>query len=68
MRYVHKNDLPRFALFANKVFGIEINHDDLNETALKGIEALECFYKKLNMPTRLSDVGIKENLWGIKNE
>jgi alcohol dehydrogenase YqhD (iron-dependent ADH family) len=36
MKYVYKHDLPRFALFANKVFNIEVNNDDLEETSLKG--------------------------------
>lgn len=58
MKYVYKHDLSRFALFANKVFGIEIDSSNLEKTALKGIEALESFYKMLDMPIRLSAVGI----------
>ncbi len=58
MKYVYRHNLPRFALFANKVFDIEINKDNLEETALKGIAALEDFYKTIEMPTRLSEVGI----------
>ena len=58
MRYVYKHDLERFALFANKVFDIEINKNNLEETALKGIDALENFYKVIKMPTRLHEVNI----------
>jgi len=58
MRYVYKHDLERFALFANKVFDIEVNKNNLEETALKGIDALENFYKVIKMPTRLHEVDI----------
>lgn len=63
MKFVYKNDVARFAMFANKIFDIEINENDLEETALAGIQALEDYYKALNMPTRLSDVSItNENI------
>ncbi len=58
MKYVYKHDLDRFALFANKIFGIEINNNDLEETALKGIKALEEFYQEIDMPIRLNDINI----------
>jgi len=35
MRYVYKEDIPRFAKFANQVFNIDINPFNLEETALK---------------------------------
>jgi len=60
MKYVYKHDLSRFALFANKVFGIEVNGDNLEETALKGIEKLEEFYRSINMPTRFSDANMTD--------
>ena len=56
MKYVYKHDPARFAQFANRIFDIEINHDDLEETALKGIHALEDFYKQIQMPYRLSHI------------
>ena len=60
MKYVYKHDLNRFALFANKIFNIEINENNLEETALKGIEALENFYKQINMPIRFSDLNLDD--------
>jgi alcohol dehydrogenase YqhD (iron-dependent ADH family) len=60
MKYVYKHDLSRFALFANKIFGIEINHNNLEETALKGIKALEDFYQEIDMPIRLNDINIDD--------
>lgn len=60
MKYVYKHDLNRFALFANKIFDIEINESNLEETALKGIEALENFYQEIGMPIRFSDLNLDD--------
>ncbi len=65
MKYVYKNDVARFAMWANRVFDIEINARDLEETALKGIEALERFYKSIKMPIRLSDADIVDNQYEL---
>ena len=56
-RYVYKNCLPRFHRFAVNVMGIE----DLgapDDTALKGICAMEDFYRAIHMPTSLQELGI----------
>lgn len=58
MKYVYRNDIPRFAQWANRVFDIEINTSNLEETAIAGIEALEIFFMSIGMPTRLSDEDI----------
>lgn len=61
MTYVYKHDIDRFVLFAEKVFNIPVNRTNLTETALKGIEALKNFYISLDMPTTLTEVGIKDS-------
>lgn len=61
MKYVYKTDIPRFAQWAHRVFDIEINTRDLEQTALKGIASLEQFYQSIGMPIRLSDVGIVDD-------
>ena len=61
MKYVYKHDLNRFAQFANRVFNIDININNLEETSLKGIEALENFFTDIDLPTRLSHVDIDDN-------
>lgn len=58
MKYVYKENVPRFAQWANRVFDIEIDPSNLEEAVCKGIVALEQWYQSLNMPTRLSDVDI----------
>lgn len=58
MKYVYKEDVPRFAGWANRVFDIEIDPRNLEDAVCKGIEALEAWYKTIKMPTRLSDMDI----------
>lgn len=56
-RYVYKDCLPRFKKFAVNVMGIEDAGSD-EEIALKGIEAMEDFYRAINMPTNLRELGV----------
>lgn len=58
MKYVYKHDLERFARFANKIFDIKINHNNLQETALEGIKKLEEFFNEIGLSTKLSEVNI----------
>ncbi|PRO67302.1 iron-containing alcohol dehydrogenase [Alkalicoccus urumqiensis] len=60
MKYVYKHDVERFAQFANRVWDIEIDLNDLEGTALAGIEQVENFFDSIGMPTRLSDVDIDD--------
>lgn len=60
MKYVYKHDVNRFAQFANRVFDIDINMNNPEETARRGIEALENFFTKIDLPTRLSHVNISD--------
>ena len=56
-RYVYKNCLPRFKRFAVYVMGVEPAGSD-EETALRGIEALEAFFRRIHMPTNLRELGV----------
>lgn len=56
-RYVYKNCLPRFKRFAINVMGVEPEGTD-EEIALKGIEAMEDFYRSIHMPTNFRELGI----------
>ncbi len=60
MRYVYKQDVDRFARFAQVLFDIP-EEDDKETMALAGIDALEAFYHALGITTRLSQVGIDES-------
>ena len=61
MKYVYKEDMNRFAMWANRVFDVEINPFDLEETILKGIGKLEAFYRSLDMPIRMSEADIPDD-------
>lgn len=56
-RYVLDNCLPRFKKYAVRVMGVQDTGDD-RETAIKGIEAMEDFYRAIGMPTCLSELGV----------
>ena len=56
-RYVYRDCLPRFKRFAVNVMGIEPLASD-EETALKGIEATEDFFRRIRMPVNLRELGI----------
>jgi len=58
MKYVYKENVPRFAQWANRVFNIELDPSNLEEAVCRGIAALEQWYQGLNMPIRLSDLDI----------
>lgn len=57
-RYVYKTNVARFAQFANRIFDVPMNLYDLEETALKGIEAWEDWCHKIGMPTSMTELGI----------
>ena len=56
-RYVYKECLPRFKRFAINVMGVADSGSD-EEIALKGIEAVEDFYRAIKMPTNLRELGV----------
>lgn len=56
-RYVYKNCLPRFKRYAINVMGVPALGTD-EEIALKGIEAMEDFYREIKMPTNLRELGV----------
>ncbi|MBR6309416.1 MAG: iron-containing alcohol dehydrogenase [Lachnospiraceae bacterium] len=57
-RYVYKDCLHRFKKFALNVMEVENKGTD-EEIALRGIEAMEDFYRSINMPTNLRELGVK---------
>jgi len=57
-RYVYKNCLPRFEKFALSVMGV-LPGGNAEETALRGIEAMEEFFRSLGLPTDIRGLGIE---------
>ena len=60
MKYVYKHDINRFVQFAVRVFGVEENFHNPEETALRGIDALRDFFSSVGMPSTLKELGIEE--------
>jgi alcohol dehydrogenase YqhD (iron-dependent ADH family) len=59
MRFqMHKN-VMRFAQFAVRVFGCEMDFEHPEKTALNGIEAYEAFVKSIGMPVTMKELGAK---------
>lgn len=54
-RYVYKNCLYRFVRFATNVMGVEPGASD-EETAEKGITAMESFFRSIGMPVTLKEL------------
>ena len=59
MKYVMHHHLMRFAQFATRVWGCEMDFQSPEITALKGIERYEQFVSSLGMPIRFDQLGAK---------
>lgn len=57
MEYVHQHDVMRFCQMATRVWGVEMNFEDPEETAMKGIRAFRAFLKSIGMPTTFAELG-----------
>ena len=57
-RHIYKDNIPQFARFAREVWGVSSVNDE--EAALAGIEALADFIKKMELPTKFSEMGITD--------
>ena len=55
-RYVYKYNTQRFVQFAVNVMGVESDPVDPEATALKGIEAMERFYRDIRMPVSIPEL------------
>ena len=57
-RYVYMENPNRFARFAVNVMGIPQDFEHPEKTALEGIEAVERFFREIQMPTSIHEMGI----------
>ncbi len=60
MEFVYKHNVMRFAQMAVRVFGCEMNFENPEETALKGIAAFRKFLHEIGMPINFAELGAKE--------
>lgn len=61
MKYVYKDNVLKFAQFAQRVWDVDTGLDDLEGTALEGISRVEAFYKEIGLPANLGEIGIGED-------
>ena len=55
-RYCMHENLSRFVRFAVNVMDVPNDFSNPGATALKGIEAMECFYRAIGMPTNIHEL------------
>jgi alcohol dehydrogenase YqhD (iron-dependent ADH family) len=60
MRYQYQHDIQRFARMAVNVFGIEMDYERPEVTAIRGIDALEAFFRSIGLPTTFQELGARE--------
>jgi alcohol dehydrogenase YqhD (iron-dependent ADH family) len=60
MKYTMEHDIQRFAQFAVRVFGVEMDFKEPEKTAREGIRRLEEHFSNMGLAVRLSAVDIDE--------
>lgn len=65
MRYVYKTNVNMFVQFAVNVMGVEASFREPESIALEGIDRLEDFFKSLNLPTTLRELGIENSNYEV---
>jgi alcohol dehydrogenase YqhD (iron-dependent ADH family) len=58
MRYLYNGAVQRFAQFAVRVFGLPMDFEHPQATALAGIRRLEAFFRELGLPVTLGELGV----------
>ncbi|MCJ7665812.1 MAG: iron-containing alcohol dehydrogenase [Actinobacteria bacterium] len=61
MKYVYKDNILKFAQFAERVWSVDTDLDDLEGTALEGITRVEAYYREIGLPVRLNEIEIGED-------
>lgn len=61
MKYVMKHDVMRFAQFATRVFGCQMDFHNPEKTAREGIRKFEEFLLSIGMPIRFNALGAKKD-------
>lgn len=59
MKFALKHDVARFAQFAVRVFGCQMDFQSPERTAYEGIARFEHFLKSIGMPVRFKELGAK---------
>lgn len=57
-RYVYRHNISRFARYAVNVWNLDMDFEHPEKTALAGIRATEKFFRELDMPVTLKELGV----------
>ena len=57
-KYVYRQNIEKFCQYAVRVWGIDMDFEHPERTALQGILATESYFQSLDMPIRLSELGV----------
>lgn len=60
MKFVYKHNINRFAQFAVRVWGCDMNFANPEITVLKGIDRFKSFLKSIGMPVSFAELGANE--------
>ncbi|MCR4649645.1 MAG: iron-containing alcohol dehydrogenase [Lachnospiraceae bacterium] len=60
MEYVYKHNVNRFCEVATRVWGVQMNFENPEETALAGIREFRKFLRYIGMPLDFEEIGAKE--------
>ncbi|WP_044973700.1 iron-containing alcohol dehydrogenase [Ruminococcus sp. HUN007] len=60
MEYVYKHNVRRFSQMATRVFGIQMDFEKPENTAIAGIRAFRYFLRSIGMPINFAELGAKE--------
>jgi alcohol dehydrogenase YqhD (iron-dependent ADH family) len=61
MKYVYRENIPKFAQFAERVWDVDTGSNGMESTALEGIARMEAFYREIGLPTSLSELDIGDD-------
>ena len=65
MQYVYKTNINMFVQFAVNVMGVEGSYRDPDAIVMEGIARLREFYKKMDLPATLTEMGIEEERYEL---
>jgi alcohol dehydrogenase YqhD (iron-dependent ADH family) len=59
-KYEYKKDVDKFAQMATRVWGLELDQENPEKTALEGIEVMKDYFKSIGMPVSMKEIGIDQ--------
>ncbi len=57
-KYIYKYDIRKFAQIANRLWNVELDHDNLEWSAKEGIDAMISYFKEIGAPVSLKELDV----------